>query len=384
MKKEEFDEKLFNYFDNNKNVPNEFHKAIFGVSLNKKKRNNIIFNLKKVAVIVISISTITVGTVFASHINQFIGNIFKDSKGVETAIENNYVEENLKTVAAESNNTRIEATHMLFDDHILDINFFAQFNSDIDLTNKEKYFDIPDLIITNENNDIIYYANVETAQEFLRQNGLKSERTDVINNRINAGITPLEIFKIVSPTSCNFTLKCYADDINLPNCEKIYLIFNSIVLTENYQNTTINGNWKIEITVPEKFRNRKPKTYTITQCNTNAYDITNEIYPTSTKIGVTIKNIDYKKWHNQADEIRNKGNILDSQFIKLEKCYIENENGEKFYIANIPEHNPYGLSTKGELHAELTFDLTEFNLTKKLKVVLYTLEDEEIVLNLEK
>lgn len=384
MKKEEFDENLFKYFKENKKVPDKFHKDIFDISLAKNEKNKIYIDFRKIAVILASVSTITAGTVLATHTNQFWSDIFNNSKGVETAIQNNYIEENLDTIAAESQNARIEATHMLFDDHTLDINFLAQFNTDIDLTNKEKYFDIPDLIITDENNDIIYYANMETAQDFLKQKGLKSERIDVINNRINAGITPLEISKTINPTSCNFTLKCYADDINLPNCEKIYIIFNSIVFTENFQEITINGNWKVEITVPEKFKNREPQIYKQIKSNTSSYNITNAIYPTCTKIGITMNNIDYEKWHNKSDEIKNNGNILDSQFIKLENCYIENENGEKFYVSNIPEHNFYGLTNNGELHAELTFDLTEFNLTNKLKVVLYTLENEELIINFEK
>jgi len=382
MKKEDLDENLFRYYKENKKVPDEFHKAIFNTSLIQKKKNKIYIDFMKVATILFSISTITAGTVFATH--QFFCDIFNSSKGVETAIQNNYIEENLDTIATESQNVRIEATHILFDDHTLDINFLAQFNTDIDLTNKEKYFDIPNLIITNENYDIIYYANMETAQDFLKQKGLKSERSDVINNRINAGIAPLEISKTISKTSCDFTLKCYADDINLPNCEKIYVIFNSIVFTENFQETTINGNWKVEITVPEKFKNREPQIYKQIKSNANSYNITNEIYPTCTKIGITLNNIDYEKWHNKSDEIKNNGNISDSQFIKLENCYIENENGEKFYISNIPEHNTYGLTNKGELHSELTFDLTEFNLTNKLKVVLYTFENEELIINLEK
>ena len=382
MKKEKLDENLFKYFKGDKSVPDKFHKDIFNTSLIQKSKNKIYSNFRKVAVILLSVSTMTAGTAFATQ--QFWKDIFNSSKGVETAIQNNYIEENIDTIAAESQNGRIEATHMLFDDNTLDINFLAQFNTDIDLTNKEKYFDIPDLIITDENNDIIYYANMETAQNFLKQKGLKSERSDVINNRINAGITPLEISKTINETTCNFTLKCYADDIKLPNCEKIYIIFNSIVFTENFQESTINGNWKVEITVPEKFKNREPQIYKQIKSNTRSYSITNKIYPTCTKVEITLNNIDYKKWHNKSDEIKNNGNVLDSNFIKLDKCYIENENGEKFYIANIPEHNPYGLTEKGELHAELTFDLTEFNLTNKLKVVLYTLENEELIINLEK
>ena len=382
MKREKFDEDLLKYFNEDKKVPLSFHNAIFEVALNKNRKNKTMLGLKKVAIIVTSISTITAGTVFATHINQFLGDIFNDSKGVESAVQNNYIEENLDTVAAESQNTRIEATQMLFDDHTLDINFLAQFNIDVDLTNKENFFDIPDLLITDENNDIIYHANMEIAQEFLKQNGLKSERTDVINNRINSGIVPLEITKIINPTTCNFTLKCYSYDAKFPNCSKLYLQFNSIVLTENFNNTTISGNWKLEITVPEIFKNRNPQIYKIVDCNTDIYDISHKIYTTCTKIEITINNIDYKKWHKKSDEIKTNGNVLDSQFIKLDKCYIENEKGEKFYIANIPEHNPYGLTEKGELHAELTFDLTEFNLTDKLKVVIYTLENEEIVINL--
>lgn len=382
MEKEKLDENLFEYFKVDKNVPDKFHKDIFNTSLIQKSKNKIYSNFKKVAVILLSVSTMTAGTVFATQ--QFWKDIFNSSKGVETAIQNNYIEENLDTIAAESQNGRIEATHMLFDDNTLNISFLAQFNTDIDLTNKEKYFDIPDLIITDEKDDIIYYASMETAQEFLKQKGLKSERSDVINNRINAGITPLEISKTINKTACNFTLKCYADDINLPNCEKIYIIFNSMVFTENFQETTINGKWKIEITVPEKFKNREPQIYKQMESNDNSYKITNEIYPTCTKIGITINNIDYEKWHNRSDEIRRNGNISDSHFIKLENCYIENENGEKYYISNIPEHNYYGVTNKGELHAELIFDLTEFNLTSKLKVVLYTLENEELIINLEK
>ena len=93
---------------------------------------------------------------------------------------------------------------------------------------------------------------------------------------------------------------------------------------------------------------------------------------------------DYETEHTRTEELRRK-NILDSQIIKQEESYVENEYGEKFYSSQTSsDDGGYSLTTDGNLHIWQTFNLTKFNSTDKLKVVLTTIDNEQIIIELEK
>ena len=90
----------------------------------------------------------------------------------------------------------------------------------------------------------------------------------------------------------------------------------------------------------------------------------------------------FEKWSNKTEEIRNK-DVEASQLINFEKSYVENEKGEKFYSSK-SSYAGTGLTTDGYLRFWNTFDLTQYDMTDKLKVVLITIDGNEITIELKK
>lgn len=78
-------------------------------------------------------------------------------------------------------------------------------------------------------------------------------------------------------------------------------------------------------------------------------------------------------------------NVLVSQLIKQEESYVENEKGERFYPSQSAETDGgYSFNTDGKLHKWETFNLTKFEATENLKVVLTTIDNEQIIVELQK
>src|SRR5699024_12194782 len=59
-------------------------------------------------------------------------------------------------------------------------------------------------------------------------------------------------------------------------------------------------------------------------------DLKLETTETCTKLNLLMQWGDYEYWNNKTNEIR-KYDVMGSRYIQIEKCYIENENGDKFY-----------------------------------------------------
>lgn len=383
--KNNFEEKIYNYFKENREVPLKIRNAIFEVNLQKKKRKIFnIYDIRKVAVTAISLVTVTTGVVFAKDIGRFVQNLFKDSAGVYTATQNGYIETNPETIYSDSENTKTRIQEMVMDDYTLDINMIVEFDENIDITGIENFY-MPDLIITDDMNNILYSANSETTKKFCEEKGIDYQYDTLKNITINtsANIFVWNADKNYGTIHCNLS----ASDKKFPNSTKIYMSFNTIKMDGSNKNYTITGNWNNTITVPDKFINRESTLYKVINCNNeNVYkdSIKAEVYETGMKFEMTMYWGDYETWHNKIEEIR-KEDVLDSQLIRQEESFVENENGDRFYPAQISDGDGgCGLTTDGRLHKWETFDLTKFDMTDKLKVVFTTIENEQIIIDLQK
>ena len=90
---DELDKMLFNYFDNNKDVPNYINETIHNTLQKEKKQRNSFNIMKKVAMIIISFGIISTSFVFADDIIDFITSIFTNStEAIDSAVENGYVQ----------------------------------------------------------------------------------------------------------------------------------------------------------------------------------------------------------------------------------------------------------------------------------------------------
>lgn len=387
IQKDDLEKKLFNYFNENKSVPKEVTKTIFEVNLNKNKRKIGNMSIWKMITTIISVITMSTGIVFAKDIYKFTQKLFFDSKkGVESAIENGYIydegNQQKESEIIKSENTDTRVSRMIMDDFSLDIEMVLELDCDIDL-NRVKNINFPDMIITDNMDNILYCVNNEKIKNFCNKKGLSNNYDSIKEFYIN---TTSNVF-LKSVSNKNAIIECNLTAINnkFPRSEKLYIQLNTIEIENDSQKYIIEGDWEIKFIVPEVFVNRKSTIYKAVNCNSDNVDIKSiavEVYETGTKFDMSMYWGNYEEWSKKTDEIRNQ-NVLESQLINFEKSYIENERGEKFYSSK-SSYAGNGLTRDGRLRLWNTFDLTKYDMTDKLKVVLITIENEKILIELQK
>lgn len=383
---DKFNEKIYDYFKENNEVPQKITQSIYEAKLKEDNRKIFSFyNIRKVAVAAISIVTISTGVVFAKDIAQFVKNIFNDNPGVNTAIENGYIYNNLDKVSCESENVKLQIEQMLMDDYTLDLGFLIEFNNNINI-NQFENFKIPDMLVTDENQNVLCFWDINAAKQFYKDNGKNVDNQFIIDNSVNSA-SSIFVTENIDENSAMFTLNCSAVDDTFPRSKKLNIQFNTITLKNGDKVETIKGNWLISVDVPDIFINRQTISYKVTECNNEKIykdTIISEVYESGMNFKMNMFWGNYETTHTRTEELR-KNNILDSQLIKQNESYVENEYGEKFYPSqSSSEDGGYSFTTDGNLHLWETFNLTKFNATNKLKVVLTTIDNEKIIVELEK
>lgn len=380
MLNDDFDEKLFNYFENNIEVPEKIKNGIWEVNLKNDNKIINIFNIKKVAIVAMSLVTVSSGVVFAKDIFQ---KIFNDNKGVDTAVEHNYVYSVPETEYSNLENNTVKIDDLIMDDYTLDLNMKIDFDNYIDITNIKdiKFYD---LIITDDKNNILYSSNNETSKNFCNSINIDNSYDNI--EKLTTNTSSSYFIKHAYKNSLVMSINLSASDEKFPLSEKLTVSFNTIELTKDNENCKITGNWKTDILIPQKFLNRQSTIYNAVYCNNeNVYkdSIKAEVYETGMNFEMTMYWGNYQEVCARIEELRKK-DVLSSQLIKQKKSYVENENGEKFYPAqSTSSDGGYSFGETGRLIKWETFNLTKFDMTKTLKVVLTTIDDEQIIIELQ-
>lgn len=390
IQNDDFEQKLINYFQENQEVPEEIKEGVRNINLTKTKRSKPKVNLERIIAAILSILAMSTGIVFAKDISKFTQKLFFDSKqGVETAVENGYIyveeeenDEKKETEIIKSENTNTRISRMIMDDYTLDIEMMIKIEDSIDLTGV-KHISFPDMIVTDDMNNILYCVNNEKIKSFCDEKGLPNDYESIKEFYINtsSNVFMKNVSEKFATIECNLT----AAGNKFPISKTIYIQLNTIEIEKDTQNYVIEGDWNIKFTVPEEFVDRKTTIYRVTNSNNDYIDINSiyaEVYETGMRFDMSMYWGDYEEWSKKADEIR-KQNVLASQLINFEKSYVENENGEKFYSSK-SSYTGNGLTTDGMLRIWNTFDVTKYNMTDKLKVVLITIDNEQIIIELER
>lgn len=391
MKQNDFDEKIYNYFAENKEIPQNVKNSINNTKLNGNMKNKFnIYNFWKVAVATLSITTLSTGIVFAKDIEEFIKNMFNDKPGIETAIENGYSYEDTVSDSSISQNIKVSTQDMIMDDYTFNINILVEFDENIDLTEVKKIY-TPDIFFIDENDNVLSYSlETNAAKQFFEKKGINNcDNEFVINHSINSTLD--SGYEKKANNSIVLTYSSSISEGKFPKSKKIYAGFNTLILknedTFEAEGQTINGNWLVEIDVPEKFKNRNSISYQVVDCNDDSIykdTIIANVSETGMKFEMEMYWGDYEYWHKKTEKLRNEGNIFDSQLIKQEESYIENENGERFYTSLISGESGYSFTTDGKLYKRDTFNITKYNITNKLKVIYTTIDNEQLIIELEK
>lgn len=324
---------------------------------------------------------ITTSLVYAKDISNVIKNFFNHNKGMDVAIQEGYIDEpemeyvNSTKTEISTTNTAIKVKNMLMDDHNLSFTFSIKIDDDIDIS---KIHDIafPNMIITDENNKIIYCENREVFDKYCEKNNLQYEYLNFNENYINNGTNYYIKSKSLESHTLDVVYNFYTTVYSYPKSKKLYINLTQINISESErlegEELVLNGNWNIEFDVSEKFYNRESFVYTVTNCSDDSIDITEACtYETGMTYEFTSKD---KPIYDENDEYEVKmqkiDDFLDKNIVDyVDDEYIENENGEIFKPINDNNESSgtiYGIS--GDFKHWQTFDLTKNKATDKLKI----------------
>ena len=358
----------------------------------RKNRNRLLFNTIKILATVTACFIITTGVVFAKDIYNFINNFFINNEGMDNAIEQGYIDKpNMEYV--ESNGTEIKINKALMDDYNLSLEFNMDLNKKIKAENIEDVY-FPDMIITDENNNILYCEDQTTFESYCKNNNLKYTWKETNENYINSGSN--KFIKANNGDTIKLVYNFYAS--KYPKSKKILINLNKILCSYEEKDIIINGNWQIEYKVPEKFYNREAYIYTVKNCTSDKIRVeevtvtettTKMIIQTDEKPSLPYELTDDEETKNRKiqEELEREKNMTIEDFEKSKKFkneYIENEKGEKFYptISTSDDTGYSFIDTSYLLHWQ-TFNLNKYNATTTLKIYM-NYNREDIVIELER
>ena len=363
---------LLNNEKNNISIPDKYNTMIYETLRNLPERNVVKIkrsetnNSNKTKILVAAACCtmfLTTGIVFADEITRAVKNIFNYSKGVEKAIENDYIEVPAQQIA-ESNGINIEVKNFLMDDYDLSFTFKVHVE-DTELFNKISNINLNDMIITDEENNILYCEDKERLDKYCETNNF-----NYTFGKYNEKYIVAEQESYISSKIDNDIYLIY--NLNTDKFPKSKIINIGVskmnfILSDKTE-VIANGDWNLELEVPEKFYNRECEIYTVESCNNQNILVTDfSVYNTGTNISLEMNT---KSVYNISDEDNikelNKEKFKDwyNQHTKngvkvVSEIYLEDENGDKYYpLKNSIEDKSIKYNYDGTINVRQKFDLT--------------------------
>lgn len=318
-----FDKKIFDYYEKNKdispNVQNHIEQVIKNTSFNKKisyTQSKSIRLIQKVAIFIISISIITVSTVFAKDIKSFINKMFTNSNtAIDKAVQNNYVED-LNMDFITSNDIGIKVDYFTMDSYNLDISFvYKCYNNKY---NDIKSIQFKDLKIMDDRNNILFYNSD------IPYNGSA--------NVINSSAEFNNVEKIDDNTFRTSLLVSY-DKQNKLN--SIIIDISSVILNCGKKDVEIKGKWKIDIKPDTKFTEHEIKKYLCKTDSKLVKSINTSLTPTNLSIELKLNT----KFDDKVLFEHNSIQLKDSSGHRYNDNNMEagiTSNSSSFMIINYP------------------------------------------------
>ncbi len=371
--------------------PQEFEQAILTAFETKKHtiiHSNIII---KFISLISAFIAITAGVVFAKDITKWINNIFNPettSQGIIQMAEDGYIQ-NIDMNFIEDNGISIKIDSILMDDYNLYIVFEVKTKENIEpIFNIE----ISDLIISDENNNIIYcsYDRVDLYEDFCKKHNIEFSNKNMHNNYTNEGYQTEVIER--TDNSVKFLYKLYST--GYPKSKKLIFDFKNINIISNVENITNNrvsqnlkGKWNIEVDLPEVFYNRKNLIYSVKdKSDKKSNVILKEATGTYTEMHIELTIKKFRKGYKPTEE--GLDNLLKEILENTENDIIatlENQNGKIFEIVTLNKEGGNGRTyhSNGDVTCYFTFPITRDEYTNILKLNL-TIRDKKTTINLSK
>ena len=367
---------------------------------------------KKIIATICASFVLVSGIVVAMNIEKIKNKDRGLGGGIDTAVENGYIEKsNVQFVNESDVALNVTLEDFLMDDINLSANFILKFDDSLnELIRMESVQEIEllDLIVRDEENRILYDGNdKEVFEKYCIENKLDYQYEDFNENYINSGVGCFIESK--GDNNIQLLFNMYAD--NFPKSKKIYLSFTQLAIAEkDGEKIVVNGNWNLEVDVPEKMYNRTAEYYKVLSCDNDDFEVyVAKLTDTGFEFGVIISNIEKPEFDpvktskaadaNRAyiegeiskeeyDELRNyyldrlyfESPISTSRYEyqgrQLKVSYIENEKTEKFEPTFTPGRRASYTFLEGNKYDFCeTFEMTKYNATDKIKAVLFYYED---------
>ena len=376
------------------------------------------------------------GIVFANDIStKLYDNFFMTGKGMETAMNEGYIEdtnmdyenanttvENLETgEIIEDVETKVKVSEFVMDDFNLSITF------DVELSDKAKEivsadeiwkFNFPDLVISDENNIVLYCQSGVRYEEFSKEKNLGLDYNEAMeqNMYIGSGVNIIPVEREGNHVKVIYNIYTGGDS-HYPKSKTLTIDMTKINISQNElasmgeEEITLTGDWHFDVAVPEKMYNRQSVVYTQTDTTNEDYQVESAtLYDTGMEITAKVqteplpelpeflehdfydslseddplKNRDilsYISWkERQTDEYKEYHKKING--LTDITVYLTNENGEKFTLIQGPNENgSTGVDKEGILTFEGMFDLTKYNQAETVIVHFeYKNQTEEVVL----
>lgn len=411
---------------NNKEIIDDV-KLKIAISNFQRKENVVMIQQKKnifkigivASLMIVSVS----GMVFAKEISTKIyENFFGTGKGVETAINEGYIEnpemkyENSQVAMQnEENGEKIEDTDtsvkvddLLMDDFNLSLTFSVKLSDKIlDKIKAEDIWelDFTDIVITDENENVVFLGS-EKYKEF-------KNNEKVINTGVNSFLGERQNGKV------KLVYNIYTGGTVFPKSKKLNIKFNKINISKDETvNTmfgegeiTLTGNWEFSVDIPEKMYNRKTFSYIEKSSNNPDIHVTQAmVYETGMDVKLKINNakkymkrpttpeIEFWKSLPQDSKLKTTDilNYLENdinleeykRYIEYEMSvwdydkYVVNDEGKRFDTYVGPRETGGGyIDDDGVYETNCTFDLTRHDATDEITVFIdYHGKKAEIIL----
>lgn len=322
------DEKRFLRLKFEENFTNKEISEDLGIPYNTVK-SKILRALKKITLVLLILITISGFTVLATFIIKQIKAHFTTSlNAINTAVENNYVQE-IDSDFVYDNGIGIKIDAIVLDDKNLDISFVY------DIQDKEKYGDITGIrledYVVKADDEILFDSKVEEGRvaKRIHQYSEKYEKDDDYKR--------------------NSIL--FSANKKFPTSKVLIFHVSKIIVLENEEKIDIEGNWNIKYSIDNKLNERNKETYIMEE---NEYVESYEVSLIDTAL---------------------------SFYIELNtKLYSENIEKVLLYDLN----NNCFKSIKGSYYndkLEITYDLSKyFNNTNELLLEIPKDDGEKIIL----
>lgn len=328
------------------------------------------------AILLIAISSFVIAKEIFKHF------FLDSSNGVEEALNDGYVENYELQNNSYSNGISVDVESVLMDDYNLAIVFCLKFDN-IEYVKNAYYCNFDNLLIMDENNNLI----VTKFEGKIKDSKLLNFFD--INNNYPGISNGNESVHIKSKDDDEIVLTYITNSSEFPKSHKLKIITDEISLHYSEDNfgekiDTINGDWNIEVDLPEEFYNRKTEVYTLESSNDENLELLGANL-SQTGIRIEFKTKWGQQYYNEDDsdeiiyekleKIRNEyltfEYIVDNGITPLYDYHIVNSFGEKFYPANSSDGDGgMSVGSNAELNYFQIFNMTPSDATDKIIIIM--------------